>query len=61
LSLRQPEISDTAVFDARAAGRWFEAAIRDPLDPGRPHKVSLVFDRWVMALAGVLPGRLPRR
>jgi hypothetical protein len=45
-SLRQLEISDTAVFDAPRRGRaWFEAAIRDHLDLGRPEQVALVVDR----------------
>jgi hypothetical protein len=47
-SLRQLEISDTAVFDRPRAGRaLFEAAIRDHLDLGRPDRVSLVFDRRI--------------
>ena len=46
LSVRQLEIADTAVFDRPAAGRaWFEAAIRDHVDLGRPDKVRVVFDR----------------
>jgi hypothetical protein len=45
-SVRQLEIADTAVFDRPAAGRaWFEAAIRDHVDLGRPDKVKLIFDR----------------
>ncbi|MGH8996908.1 MAG: hypothetical protein ACRDYB_12910 [Acidimicrobiales bacterium] len=45
-SVRQLELSDTAVFDRPQAGRaWFEAAIRDHLDLGRPDNVSIVFDR----------------
>lgn len=45
-SVRQLEIADTAVFDRPAAGRaWFEAAIRDHVDLGRPDKVRVVFDR----------------
>jgi hypothetical protein len=40
-SIRQMEISDTAIFDRPAAGRaWFEAAIRDHIDLGRPDKVK---------------------
>lgn len=47
-SVRQLEISDTAVFDAPRRGRaWFEAAIRDHLDLGRPEQVALVVDRHV--------------
>jgi DNA-binding PadR family transcriptional regulator len=47
-SLRQFEYSDTAVFDRPGNGRaWFEAAIRDHLDLGRPERVSLVVDRRI--------------
>ena len=47
-SIRQLEISDTAVFDRPARGRaFFEAAIRDHLDLGRPDQVSLVVDRRI--------------
>ena len=47
-SIRQMEVSDTAVFDRPQMGRaWFEAAIKDHLDLGRPDKVRLVFDRRV--------------
>ncbi|MPZ71111.1 MAG: hypothetical protein GEU71_16535 [Actinobacteria bacterium] len=47
-SVRQVELSDTAVFDRPASGRaWFEAAIRDHLDLGRPERVSLIFDRLI--------------
>ena len=47
-SVRQLEISDTAVFDAPRRGRaWFEAAIRDHLDLGRPEQVALVVDRRI--------------
>jgi hypothetical protein len=45
-SVRQLEVSDTAVFDRPRSGRaWFEAAIRDNLDLGRPEKVAVIFDR----------------
>lgn len=48
LSFRQVEFSDTAVFDRPRDGRaWFDAAIRENLDVGRPEKVALVFDRRV--------------
>lgn len=48
-SVRQLEISDTAVFDRPAAGRaLFEAAIRDHLDLGRPDRIRIVFDRQVV-------------
>jgi hypothetical protein len=47
-SIRQLEVSDTAVFDRPRAGRaFFEAAIREHLDVGRPEKVSLVVDRRI--------------
>ena len=48
-SIAQLEVSDTAVFDApRRARAWFEAAIGDHLDLGRPERVSLVVDRKVV-------------
>lgn len=48
-SIAQLEVSDTAVFDApRRARAWFEAAIGDHLDLGRPERVSLVVDRKVI-------------
>ncbi len=47
-SLAQFEVSDTAVFDQpRRARAWFEAAIGDHLDLGRPERVSLLVDRKV--------------
>jgi hypothetical protein len=47
-SVRQLEIADTAVFDRPAAGRaWFEAAIRDHIDLGRPDKVKVIFARRI--------------
>jgi hypothetical protein len=47
-SIAQLEISDTAVFDQpRRARAWFEAAIGDHLDLGRPERVSLVVNRAV--------------
>jgi len=58
-SIAQFEVSDTAVFDQpRRARAWFEAAIGDHLDLGRPERVSLLVDRRV--LSGVkhkTPGR----
>jgi len=55
-SIRQMEISDTAVFDRPQAGRaFFETAIRDHLDLGRPDKVRLVIGRRITART---PGRL---
>jgi len=48
-SLAQFEVSDTAVFDQpRRARAWFEAAIGDHLDLGRPERVSLLVDRKVI-------------
>lgn len=48
-SIAQLEVSDTAVFDQpRRARAWFEAAIGDHLDLGRPERVSLVVDRKVI-------------
>ncbi|MGH9222908.1 MAG: hypothetical protein ACRD2W_03710 [Acidimicrobiales bacterium] len=48
-SVAQLEVSDTAVFDQpRRARAWFEAAIGDHLDLGRPERVSLVVDRRVV-------------
>lgn len=47
-SVRQFEYSDTAVFDRPTNGRaWFEAAIRDHLDLGRPQHVSLIVNRRI--------------
>lgn len=58
-SLRQLEISDTAVFDAPRRGRaWFDAAIRDHLDLGRPEQVALVVDRTIRSRGkNPTPGR----
>ena len=54
-SVRQLEMSDTAVFDKPAAGRaWFEQTISDQLDLGRPDKVQIIFDR---KLTSRTPGR----
>src|SRR5205823_5813951 len=48
-SMGQLEVSDTAVFDQpRRARAWFEAAIGDHLDLGRPVLVSLVVNRRVI-------------
>ena len=58
-SLAQFEVSDTAVFDQpRRARAWFEAAIGDHLDLGRPERVSLLVDRKVLSGARrMTPGR----
>jgi hypothetical protein len=54
-SVRQFEYSDTAVFDRPGNGRaWFEAAIREHLDLGRPERVSLIVDRRISSRT---PGR----
>jgi hypothetical protein len=48
-SIAQFEVSDRAVFDQpRRARAWFEAAIGDHLDLGRPERVSLLVDRTVV-------------
>lgn len=62
-SIRQMEISDTAVFDRPAAGRaWFEGAIRDHLDLGRPEQVSLVVNRRIRSSGPrPTPGRFETR
>lgn len=58
-SVRQFEYSDTAVFDRPGNGRaWFESAIRDHLDLGRPERVSLVVDRRINRRT---PGRFATR
>lgn len=44
-SLAQFEASDTAVFDQPLRARsWFEAAIGDHFDLGRPERVCLLVD-----------------
>src|SRR5207249_5747254 len=54
LAFQHMEVSDTCVFDRPQAGRmWFDGVIRDHLDVGRPHQVSLVFDRNIR---GTTPG-----
>jgi len=62
-SVRQLEVSDTAVFDRPQSGRaWFEAAIRDHLDLGRPEQVSLVVNRRVVNRGRFkTPGRFATR
>lgn len=48
-SIAQLEVSDTVVFDQpRRARAWFEAAIGEHLDLGRPERVSLVVNRKVI-------------
>ncbi len=59
LAFRQVEFSDTRVFDRPASGRaWFEAAIREHLDLGRPDQVALVFSRRISKRT---PGRFSTR
>ncbi len=59
LSLKQVEVSDTAVFDRPVRGRqWFEATITEHLALGRPHLVALIFGRRVTR---VTPGRFETR
>lgn len=59
IAFRQIELSDTRVFDRPSSGRaWFEAAIREHLDLGRPDRVALVFDRRINRRT---PGRFSTR
>ena len=62
-SIRQIEISETFVFDRPQNGRaWFESAIRNHLDLGRPNEVSLVFDRRIVNRSRrPTPGRFETR
>jgi hypothetical protein len=48
LSMRQIEVSRTLVFDApRRARAFFDAAVADNLDIGRPDEVKLIFSRQI--------------
>ncbi len=59
LSMKQIEISDTAVFDRPLRGRqWFEATITEHLALGRPHQIALLFGRRVSKRT---PGRFETR
>jgi hypothetical protein len=62
-SIAQLEVSDTAVFDQpRRARAWFEAAIGDHLDLGRPDRVSLVVNRTIVNRGKrKTPGRVRHR
>jgi hypothetical protein len=62
-SVRQLEVSDTAVFDRPQSGRsWFEAAIREHLDLGRPEQVTLVVNRRILSRGPrPTPGRFETR
>jgi hypothetical protein len=59
ISVLQAEFSLTQVLDRPLAGRtFFEEVIRNNLDAGRPHQVSLTFDRRVTKQT---PGRFRTR
>ena len=59
LAFRQPEISDTRVFDRPACGRaWFEQTLPDQLTLGRADQVAVVFGRRVNRRT---PGRFHTR
>jgi hypothetical protein len=59
LSMKQVEVSDTAVFDRPIRGRqWFEATITEHLALGRPQLIALIFARRVSKLT---PGRFETR
>ena len=59
LSMKQIEVSDTAVFDRPIRGRqWFEATITEHLALGRPHTIALLFARRITAQT---PGRFETR
>jgi hypothetical protein len=62
-AVRQLEVSETLVFDRPQSGRaWFESAIRNHLDLGRPAEVSLIVDRRVVSRARrPTPGRFETR
>lgn len=62
-SVRQLEVSDTAVFDRPQNGRaWFERAIRDHLDLGRPEQVTLIVNRRIHVRGkSQTPGRFETR
>lgn len=62
-SVRQLEVSDTAVFDRPQNGRaWFETAIRDHLDLGRPEQVTLIVNRRITRRGKrATPGRFETR
>jgi hypothetical protein len=62
-SIRQMEVSHTAVFDRPQAGRrWFEAAIREHLDLGRPEQVTLIVNRMIRTRGPrPTPGRFETR
>ncbi len=48
LSILQIELSLTQILDRPVSGRiFFEDAIRENLDAGRPKQIPPIFDRWV--------------
>jgi hypothetical protein len=63
LSVLQAEFSVTQVLDAPVTGRiFFDQLIRDNLDLGRPDRVSLIFDRRIVAKGKrATPGRFRTR
>jgi len=63
ISVLQAEFSLTQVIDRPLSGRvFFEEVIRDNLDIGRPDRVSLVFDRRIVARGKfATPGRFCTR
>ncbi len=63
ISVLQAEFSLTQVLDRPLAGRvFFEEAIRENLDIGRPDRVSLVFDRRILnGRRNKTPGRFRTR
>jgi hypothetical protein len=63
LSVLQAEFSVTQMLDAPVAGRiFFDQLIRDNLDLGRPGRVSLIFDRRIIAKGRrPTPGRFRTR
>jgi hypothetical protein len=63
LSILQVEFSLTQVLDTPASGRiFFEQAIRDNLDIGRPDQVGLIFDRKIRRRGkNPTPGRFRTR
>jgi hypothetical protein len=63
LSVLQAEFSVTQALDAPVNGRiFFDQLIRDNLDIGRPDRVSLIFDRKIVAKGKrATPGRFRTR
>jgi hypothetical protein len=63
LSVLQAEFSVTQTLDAPVTGRiFFDQVIRDNLDLGRPDRVSLIFDRRIVARGRrATPGRFRTR